>query len=144
MLTIPADILHSILAHARAEHPDMACGLVAGPIDSDRPERFVRMRNAEASTSFWSFDPEEQLRTWIEMDRRDEEPVVIYYSQNCAGATLSDTSLRFATEENVHYLVVSTYEQAREEYRSYRVRDGVAVGEKIVVVDGAPGWQRPS
>ena len=101
------------------------------------------MENTGLSADLWRFDPLQQMRVFREMDRRDEETVVIYYSQKYAGAELSDLSLQFAVEQ-AHYLVVSTFEQAREEYRSYQIRDGVAVPEEIVVIDGAPGWQRPS
>ncbi|MFL6116120.1 MAG: peptidase, partial [Catenulispora sp.] len=104
-------------------------------------ERFVRMENAEQSATFWSVASLELMRVWQEMERRNEEPVVMYYSQSCAGAELSKTSLQRALEKPTHYLVVSTFEQTREEYRSYRVRDGVAVPEEIVVIDGTPDWR---
>ncbi|MDT5035300.1 MAG: hypothetical protein QOE03_485, partial [Micromonosporaceae bacterium] len=32
VLTIAAAILDAIVAHARADHPDEACGLVVGPV----------------------------------------------------------------------------------------------------------------
>ena len=38
----------AIVAHARRDHPDEACGVVAGPAGSDRPERLVQMLNAAA------------------------------------------------------------------------------------------------
>jgi len=31
----------AIVAHAKKDHPDEACGIVAGPEGSDRPERFI-------------------------------------------------------------------------------------------------------
>ena len=75
MLTIDAEILEAIVAHARRDHPDEACGVVAGKIGSDRPERLVEMDNAERSSTFYRFDSMEQLRIWRDMDDRDEEPV---------------------------------------------------------------------
>ena len=47
MLVIRADLVDAIVAHARADHPDEACGVIAGPAGSDRPERFIAMLNAE-------------------------------------------------------------------------------------------------
>ena len=35
----------AIVAHARRDHPDEACGVVAGPAGSDRPVRHVPMLN---------------------------------------------------------------------------------------------------
>ena len=37
----PRDLVDAMVAHARADHPDEACGVIAGPEGSDRPERFV-------------------------------------------------------------------------------------------------------
>src|SRR6202161_4319522 len=80
MLTISRALHAQILAHARADHPDEACGVIAGPAGSDRPERLIAMLNAKRSPTFYRFDSMEQLRVWQEMDDRGEEPVVIYHS----------------------------------------------------------------
>ena len=64
MLTIARDLLDRVIAHARADHPDEACGVIAGPAGSDRPERFVAMTNAERSPTFYRFDSMEQLQVW--------------------------------------------------------------------------------
>src|SRR4051812_50174860 len=64
MLTIERSIVDRIVAHARADHPDEACGIVAGPAGSDRPSRFVAMANAERSPTFYRFDSMEQFRVW--------------------------------------------------------------------------------
>lgn len=86
MLTISRELVDKIIAHARADHPDEACGVIAGPFGSDSPERFVAMENAERSPTFYRFDSLEQLRVWREMDDRDEEPVVIYHSHTATEA----------------------------------------------------------
>ena len=39
MLVIAEETYAAIVAHARRDHPDEACGVVAGPFDSDRPQR---------------------------------------------------------------------------------------------------------
>src|SRR5947199_9468865 len=78
MLTISSVLYEKIVAHARADHPDEACGVIAGPVGSDRPERFIAMLNAERSPTFYRFDSLEQLRVCVELDDRDEAPVVLY------------------------------------------------------------------
>ena len=80
MLTIAQEIFDAIVAHAKRDHPDEACGVVAGPEGSDRPERFVPMVNAAGSPTFYEFDSTELLHLYKDMDARDEEPVVIYLS----------------------------------------------------------------
>lgn len=135
MLNIGRDIVDAIVAHARRDHPDEACGIVAGPIGSDRPVRLVPMTNAERSPTFYRFDSLEQLRVWREMDDRDEEPVVIYHSHTATEAYPSRTDLELAAEPDAHYLLVSTRDDDVE-VRSFRIVDGV-VTEEEVVVDGA-------
>lgn len=143
MLTIGQAIRDAIISHARADHPDEACGVVAGPIGSDRPLRFVPMANAERSPTFYRFDSGEQLKVWREMDERDEEPVVIYHSHTATEAYPSRTDLSYASEPNAHYVLVSTRDAdglGEFQFRSFRVVDGVVSEEEVrVVEDGAEG-----
>lgn len=135
MLKIRRELVDSIIEHARRDHPDEACGIVAGPVGSDRPERLVEMENAERSPTFYRFDSMEQLRVWREMDDRDEEPVVIYHSHTSTEAYPSRTDVSYAAEPNAHYLVVSTREELREpEMRSFRIVDGEITEEELKII----------
>ncbi|HEX5993886.1 MAG TPA: M67 family metallopeptidase [Jiangellales bacterium] len=138
MLRIRRDLVDAIIAHARRDHPDEACGIVAGPIGSDRPDRLIPMDNAERSTTFYRFDSIEQLKVWREMDDRDEEPVVIYHSHTSTEAYPSRTDVAYASEPDAHYLLVSTREELDEaEVRSYRIVDGEVSEEEVQIVAGA-------
>ena len=139
MLTITADLYGKIVAHARADHPDEACGVIAGPAGTGRPERFIPMLNAERSPTFYRFDSAEQFQVWREMDERDEEPVVIYHSHTATGAFPSRTDISYASEPGAHYVLVSTREPDRAEFRSFRILDGVVTEEEVRVVDGRAG-----
>lgn len=86
MLTITQALVDQIVAHARKDHPDEACGVIAGPAGSDRPERFIPMLNAAMSPTFYEFDSGDLLKLYREMDDRDEEPVVIYHSHTATEA----------------------------------------------------------
>jgi len=135
MLTISAELQLKIVAHARADHPDEACGVIAGPAGSDRPERFIPMLNAERSPTFYRFDSLEQLRVWREMDDRDEEPVVIYHSHTATEAYPSRTDISYASEPGAHYLLVSTRDADVAEFRSFKIIDGEVAEEEVVVTD---------
>ena len=138
MLRIDRSIYDQIVAHARRDHPDEACGIVAGPAGTDRPERFIEMVNAERSPTFYRFDSLEQLKVWREMDDRDEEPVVIYHSHTATEAYPSRTDIAYASEPGAHYVLVSTREcgpdEGPVEVRSYRIVDGVVSEEQIEIV----------
>ncbi|MGN6473160.1 MAG: Mov34/MPN/PAD-1 family protein [Mycobacteriales bacterium] len=135
MLRIRRDLHDAIVDHARRDHPDEACGVLAGPAGSDRPERFVEMQNAERSPTFYRFDSMEQLRVWREMDDRDEEPVVIYHSHTATEAYPSRTDIGLAAEPGAHYVLVSTREPDATEFRSFRIIDG-EVTEEPVEIEG--------
>lgn len=135
MLTISRELHDKIVAHARADHPDEACGVLAGPAGRDRPERFIAMENAERSPTFYRFDSGEQFRIWTQMDEADEEPVVIYHSHTATQAYPSRTDISYASEPNAHYVLVSTREPDQTEFRSYRIRDGVVTEEPVTVVE---------
>lgn len=140
MLTIDRATHDAIIAHARRDHPDEACGVVAGPIGSDRPARLIEMLNAAMSPTFYEFDSADLLRLYREMDDNDEEPIVIYHSHTATEAYPSRTDVNLAGEPNAHYVLVSTRDGAHEagpvDFRSYRIVDGVVTEEEVSVVDG--------
>jgi len=148
MLTISPELHAKIIAHARADHPDEACGVIAGLAGSDRPERFIPMLNAERSPTFYRFDSMEQFRVWREMDERDEEPVVIYHSHTATEAYPSRTDISYASEPGAHYVLVSTRDPDVAEFRSFTIVDGVVTEEEVRVAaevagPGGPGGPGP-
>jgi proteasome lid subunit RPN8/RPN11 len=136
VLSIDAALLQAIVAHARRDHPDEACGIVAGRAGSDRPTRHIPMDNAERSSTFYRFDSMEQLRVWREMDERDEQPIVIYHSHTATEAYPSRTDIALAGEPEAHYLLVSTRHHDTTEIRSYRIADATVTEEPVQVVNG--------
>jgi proteasome lid subunit RPN8/RPN11 len=134
MLVIATATVDEIVAHARRDHPHQACGVVAGPAGSDRPERFVPMVNAARSPTFYEFDSLDLLKLYREMDDRDEEPVVVYHSHTATEAYPSRTDIAYASEPGAHYVLVSTREPDTVEFRSYRIVDGIVTEEEVRVV----------
>lgn len=145
MLTIALEIRDAIVAHARRDHPDEACGVVAGPAGSDRPERFVPMTNAARSPTFYEFESGELLALYRGMDERGEVPVVIYHSHTATAAYPSPTDVGLAAEPDAHYVLVSTAEADTTEagaatdagttdFRSYRIRDSEVTEEPVQLV----------
>jgi proteasome lid subunit RPN8/RPN11 len=136
VLTITRALRDAIVEHARADHPDEACGVIAGPEGSDRPERFVPMANAARSPTFYEFDSADLLRLYREMAARDEEPVVVYHSHTATEAYPSRTDVSYASEPNAHYVLVSTRDAdglGEFQFRSFRIVDGVVTEEEVCV-----------
>lgn len=139
MLTIERTLRDAIVDHARRDHPDEACGVIAGPYKSDRPVRHIPMLNAAMSTTFYEFDSTDLLRLYREMDDNDEEPVVIYHSHTATEAYPSRTDITLAQEPGAHYVLVSTRDGAHEsgdiDFRSFRIVDGQVTEEEVSVVE---------
>jgi len=134
VLKIDQALIDAMIAHARRDHPDEACGVIAGPAGSDRPERFIPMVNAARSPTFYEFDSMDLLKLYREMDSRNEEPVVVYHSHTATEAYPSRTDISYASEPNAHYLLVSTREPDTTEVRSFRIVDGVVTEEEVTIV----------
>lgn len=138
MFRIHASLIDEMIAHAKQDHPDEACGIVAGPEGSDEPQRLIRMTNAERSQTFFRFDPAEQLRLVRDLDDRDEEIIVVYHSHTATEAYPSRTDVAYASEPQAHYLLVSTAESGSGDgpvsVRSFRIRDQAVTEEELDVI----------
>jgi proteasome lid subunit RPN8/RPN11 len=134
VLELPRAMLDEILAHARRDHPDEACGVVAGK--DGVATRVIAMDNAERSPTFYRFDAQEQLRVWRSMDDADEVPLVIYHSHTATEAHPSRTDISLASEPDAHYLLVSTRAE-EDEVRSFRIVDGTVTEEPVRLLEPA-------
>jgi proteasome lid subunit RPN8/RPN11 len=134
VLRIERGIHDAIVAHARRDHPDEACGVVAGPEGSDRAVRFIPMLNAARSPTFYEFDSADLLALYKEMAANDEEPVVIYHSHTATEAYPSRTDISYASEPNAHYVLVSTRSPEQTEFRSFRIVNGEVTEEPVEVI----------
>jgi [CysO sulfur-carrier protein]-S-L-cysteine hydrolase len=135
VLSIGQATRDAIVAHARRDHPDEACGIVAGPAGSDRPVRFVPMLNAARSPTFYEFDSADLLQLYKELEANGEEPVVIYHSHTATEAYPSRTDIAYASEPNAHYVLVSTREPDETDLRSFRIVDGQVTEESVEVTE---------
>lgn len=138
-LRISQELIDKIVAHAREDHPDEACGVIAGLAGSDVPTRFIPMINAARSPNFYEFDSMDLLKLYRELDANDEEPIVIYHSHTHTEAFPSRTDVTYASEPGAHYVLVSTRETGNEdgpyEFRSFRIVDGEITEENVEITN---------
>jgi len=133
-LRVPQAMVDAILAQARAEYPNEACGVIIGR--NGLVERLKPMFNAAASPTFYEFDPKDLLSLYREVDDNDEEIVVIYHSHTETEAYPSRTDISYAGEPGAHYVLVSTREEIAPatEFRSYRIIDGAVTEEQVEII----------
>ena len=131
MLTLDRATYDAIVAHARADHPDEACGLVA--LKDGRPARVIPMTNVERSPTFYVMDSPELFQAFRSMrdNGEDDEEFVIYHSHTATEAYPSRTDISIAAYPDAHYVLVSTREPETVEFRSYRIVDGVVTEEDV-------------
>ena len=139
VLKIAREHVEAMIAHAREDHPDEACGVIVGPEGSDAPIRLIRMINADRSPTFFRFDPQEQFELYKAMSAAGEEIVVVYHSHTSTEAYPSRTDISLASEPQAHYVLVSTAESGASDgpisVRSFRIVDGVVSEEEIDVTE---------
>ena len=138
MLRIRRELVDEIVAHARRDHPDEACGVIAGPEGSDSPERFIPMLNAARSPTFYEFEEREYLELSRDLDAKDEFAVVVYHSHTMTEAYPSRTDVSYASgpvsDPRAHYVLVSTRDPEQEEFRSFRIIEGVVTEEPVEII----------
>ena len=139
VLKIAREHVDAMIAHAREDHPDEACGVIVGSERTDVPTRLVRMINADRSPTFFRFDPQEQFELYKTMSAAGEEIVVVYHSHTSTEAYPSRTDITLASEPQAHYVLVSTADSGAADgpvsVRSYRIVDGVVTEEDIDVTE---------
>jgi [CysO sulfur-carrier protein]-S-L-cysteine hydrolase len=131
VLTLPRAFVDQVLAHARRDHPDECCGVIAGR--DGVATRVIEMDNAERSPTGFAFDSAEWLRVYREVDDADEELLAVYHSHTMTEAYPSRTDVLWSQHnEFTHWLLVSTRSD-EDEVRSYTITDGVVTEESVTL-----------
>ncbi len=141
---LSSSIRDAIVAHARTENPNEACGLIIGEApaaDGGRATRWVSTPNRAASPFRYEIDPEALLRLTIETDDSGEVFWGIVHSHTHSPAIPSATDLRLAFYPDALYLLVSLDPEeadpatGAESLRAWRILDGVSHELAITLVD---------
>ena len=107
---LSADIRAALIAQARAEAPDEACGLVIGDApaaDGGRALRYEPTRNRAASPYRYEIHPDDLLRLTIATDDADEVFWAIVHSHTHTPARPSPTDIGLAFYPDALYVLVS-------------------------------------
>lgn len=106
-MVLPRPIAEELLAHARAELPNEACGLLSGSLATGLAASFHPARNAEASPLRYNVHPEDLVRITFAIEEAGEELVAIFHSHTLSPAVPSATDLRAAMYPDPFYLLAS-------------------------------------
>lgn len=128
-LTIPVRVADELLAHARAELPNEACGLLSGDLDTGRATAFHPARNADASPLKYNVHPDDLVRIIFRIEDDDEDLIGIFHSHTHTPAVPSATDHRTAQYPDAFYVLATLADRhasPAESLRAWRIRDGTS------------------
>ena len=109
-VTIPREITDAIRAHARAEAPREACGIIVGnapAASGGSPLRWIPTTNVLASSTLYEIDSAQLLRISIDADDAGECIWGIVHSHVASPAVPSVTDTSVAGYPDAVYLLVT-------------------------------------
>lgn len=121
------------MAHARAEHPNEACGLIAGTAAAAAGGSAIRWhaaRNRAASPLRYEIHPDDLVRTVLALDDAGEVIWAIVHSHVRSPARPSPTDVGLAFYPDALYVLVSLSPAeadpatGAESVRAWRIVDG--------------------
>jgi proteasome lid subunit RPN8/RPN11 len=137
-LTIPAALAEELLAHARAEAPNEACGILSGSLAEGQATAYHPARNADASSYVYTVHPDDLVRIVMGIDDADEDMVAIFHSHTHTPAVPSPTDRRQAMYPDAVYLLATLMEpeatNPSEALRAWRITDRESVEVPLAIM----------
>lgn len=135
-MVIAGSVRDAMIAHARAEFPNEACGLVAS--DGSRLLEFYPVRNADASPVHYLMDAQDQLRVMLAIEGRDLEMGAICHSHTHSRAypsatDVNDAGVTLSFYPDTLYIIVSLADPEEPDVRAFRLDDGVIREEELAL-----------
>lgn len=128
-LRLAPALAEELLAHARAELPNEACGLLSGSLADGRATRFHPARNVDASPLRYNVHPDDLVRITFAIEEAGEELVAIFHSHTRSAAVPSVTDRRTAMYPESLYLLASLAHPnapPASALRAWRIAEGKA------------------
>ncbi|HXH21177.1 MAG TPA: M67 family metallopeptidase [Dehalococcoidia bacterium] len=141
-LRLPKAMVEEMIAHAREDLPNEACGVILGR--NGVAMELHRARNAEASPYRYVIHPEDLIRFHRIVEEKDWQFLVIYHSHVASEAYPSPTDVRMSIWPNTdppldaypdaHYVLVSLADRENPVVRAFRITGGVVSEEPLETV----------
>ncbi|MGN0649458.1 MAG: M67 family metallopeptidase [Oscillospiraceae bacterium] len=125
-----------ILAHAEAELPNEACGLIAGRIDGDVKiiEKVYLLTNIDHSNEHFSLDPKEQLACVKDMRANGLSPLGNWHSHPESPSRPSDEDKRLAYDSSASYMILSLMDTSAPVLNSFKIEGTGSEKEQLEIV----------
>ena len=133
VLEITRAAWQQMVGHAYDGFPDEACGLLAGPVGTDRVTTFYPCRNAAASSKVYAIDYADIEAASDDADARGMDLKGTMHSHTHTDAYPSPTDVQMA--DPVWAYVIVSLRQEAPVLRAYRIR-GEVIEEQVVALAG--------
>lgn len=120
-LTLNYDHFETIVAHARKEFPNEACGILAGK--KGEVKRVYPMANMEKSPATYFMEPKEQFKVFKEMRETGLELLGIYHSHVSTRAYPSFHDVEMAFYPEALYLIISLKDFNHPDIKAFEIRE---------------------
>ncbi|MDR3218237.1 MAG: M67 family metallopeptidase [Dysgonamonadaceae bacterium] len=119
MILIPQSIIDGIIAQARKEFPDEACGLLVGK--ENEVMKQYPLTNIDHSPEHFSFDPKEQFGVLREARSQGLQIIANYHSHPESPARPSEEDIRLAFDPEIVYIILSLQEKENPVIKAFSI-----------------------
>ena len=127
----------AIIAYAKSQLPEEACGLIAGSKGDDarRIEKVYFLENIDHTNEHFSMDPKDQLRAVKDMRARGLTPLGNWHSHPETPSRPSAEDIRLAYDSSASYLILSLMEPDQPVLNGFTVKEGCVGKEQLEIID---------
>ncbi|MBQ7563293.1 MAG: M67 family metallopeptidase [Lachnospiraceae bacterium] len=124
-----------ILAYAKKELPDEACGLIAGTDEGELREikKVYLLTNTDHSNEHFTLDPKEQLSAVQDMRKLGLKPLGNWHSHPESPARQSEEDKRLSFDKTASYMILSLQDKEAPVMKSFHFEDGVSKEEELTI-----------
>jgi proteasome lid subunit RPN8/RPN11 len=135
MIKLSRNDYEKIVAHAKSEIPDEACGLIGGTVDgSDKIiKKVYLLTNIDHSNEHFSLDPKEQLAAIKDMRANGLVPLGNWHSHPESPSRPSEEDKRLAYDSKASYMILSLMDIEAPVLNSFKIQGDTAEKEELVI-----------
>lgn len=125
----------TMVAHAKKELPNEACGLIAGTIEEGKKvvEKVYYLTNIDQSNEHFSLDPKEQLTAIKDMRANGFTPLGNWHSHPESPSRPSEEDKRLAYDSSASYMILSLMEPETPVLNSFHIEGTDVTKEELSI-----------
>ena len=131
MISLKRDVYNQIVAHAKADLPNEACGYLAG-LDGIVTLGY-QLTNIDHSPEHFSFDPAEQFKTVKDARGKGLQILANYHSHPETPSRPSQEDIRLAFDPNILYFIISLAQQ-EPVVKAFQIINGTETIEELNII----------